>query len=146
MPLILDPEATFEVVLDYDKKKDKKVRPVFVFKYLSARQWKKLAEIHDNFIEWSKIGTDSILNHTFEGLRMVMVDWRNMKTAKGESIEFDMEKLEDMLTPSEADELLIAAVQQAPSVEDKKKLDLPSDSSTEQSARPAKESQTAKEK
>ena len=146
MPLILDPESTFEVVLDYDKKKDKENQPVFVFEYLSARQWKKLAELNDKFFSFTKEKADDALDVPFEAIRLTIAGWQNLKDPEGEPIDFDTEKLEDILTTAEAIELMIAATQQTPNIEDKKKLDSPSDSSTKQSAKTVAGQQIAKEK
>jgi len=55
MPLVLEPNSTFRVVLESDKPKPIEQQPYFEFKYLSGREWKKVAKIADS-IEGSKDG------------------------------------------------------------------------------------------
>ena len=133
------------------KKKDEKLKPTFIFRYISARQWRKIAELNDRFFaiaaeDVKADAAEDLLNIPFDVIRKLITGWRNLKGIDGKTIDFDPDKLDDILTQAEAIELMIASMQQIPSVEDKKKLDSPSCSSTEQSAKTVKEPQTAKEK
>jgi len=141
MPLILDSQTKYKIALKSDKKKPAEFRPCFVFQYLTTRSWRKVSELSDSF-ERSSNGITAI-DTVFEILRIGLVGWENMKRADGTEIEYAPDKLEDILIPREATELMTAVVAQQPSFEDKKKLDLPSDSNTEEPAKAAKESQNA---
>lgn len=52
------------------------------------------------------------LTRTCNMIRLNLIGWRNMKAENGKNIKFDPEKLEDILLPGEAVELLNAAVSQ----------------------------------
>lgn len=135
MPLILNPDSTYDVVLSTDRDKPAGEQPVFVFQYLSGRKWKKIAELSDAFDD-SKNSFDTI-NLAFDAIRVGLTGWRNMIDPSGTEIPYDPKLLDEILTPDEAVELMQAAVSQGPSLEDKKKLDLPSDSDTEKSVEAA---------
>jgi len=149
MPLVLEPNATYEYVLDCDKEKPADKQPTFIFKYLSSREWKTAAKLSDKFdkkLDSAKDGEigDVAVDAVFEAIKIPLTGWRNMTMPDGREIEFAAEKLEDILTPSEAMELMRAAIDQLPSAKDKKKFDLPSTSSMGRSARRAKDRKIAK--
>lgn len=121
MPRICDPDATFKVILLSDQGKENP--PAFIFRYASSRQWRKIAEIADRI----DVGTDAgkMLDEVIAVIKKFIIGWESMTEPGGAEIVFDVEKLEDLLTPSEITEILMGAVAQIPTVEDKKKLDLP---------------------
>ena len=136
MPLVLEPKAKFEVVLDCDTHKLKEKQPTFIFKYLSSRKWKEMARLSDAFDKDDS--GETAIDTVFKAIEMSLVGWRNMIDPDGSQIAFDVEALDDIVTPAEALELMQAAVSQLPTPEDKKKLDSPSPSSTARSAKAAK--------
>lgn len=140
MPLVLEPDSTYEYVLSNDAGKPKEKQPTFIFKYLSSRKWRELARLSDKF-DKDTAGDegDAAMDAVFEAIKMALVGWRNMTWPDGKEVEFDPDKLEDILMPDEAIELMQAAVSQLPTAEDKKKLDSRSTSSTDRSARTAKD-------
>ena len=142
MPLILEPDSHYDYVLDCDAGKPKEKQPTFIFRYLSCRKWKEVAGLSDSFDE-DDSGEDAI-DAVFEAINRSLTGWRNMSGPDGKEIEFDAGKLEDIVTPSEAMDLLKAAVSQMPTVDDKKKFDSQSTSSTARSARRAKDRKIAK--
>lgn len=142
MPLVLEPKAKFEVVLDCDSKKYKEKQPTFIFKYLSSRKWKEMARLSDAFDKDDS--GETAIDTVFKAIGMSLVGWRNMTDPDGSEIAFDAESLDDIVTPAEALELMQAAVSQLPTPEDKKKLGSPSPSTTAKSAKTAKGRRTAK--
>jgi len=142
MPLVLEPKAKFEVVLDCDLKKPKEEQPTFIFKYLSSRKWKEMARLSDAFDKDDS--GEKAIDTVFKAIGMSLAGWRNMTGQDGSEIAFDLKMLDDIVTPAEALELMQAAVSQLPTVEDKKKFDSQSTSSTARSARRAKDRKIAR--
>jgi len=133
MPLALDPKERFEVCLESDKDKPPETRPVFVYHYLTGRQWREIARRQDELDDISA-GAD-VADLTYESAQTGLVDWRNMiDPATGESIAFDSDRLDDVVGVIEAQELIAKLLRQLPNREDKKKCVSPSDSATEPSA------------
>ena len=136
MPLVLEPNATYDVVLSSDAGKPKDKQPTFIFRYLSGREWKKLAKLSDEFDQ--KTSGEKALDLVFRAIKMVLFGWRNMNGPDGKEIEYNPDELEAIVTPGEAVELMQAAVSQQPSIEDKKKSVSLSASSTGKSAKAVK--------
>ena len=104
MPKALDPEQTFDVVLDCDADKPAAERPTFMYRHLNGRQWRKLAALSDAFS--SAGGGAAALDSIYEGVAIGLVGWRNMTDpATGKPIPFDAENIDLVLNPHEADEL-----------------------------------------
>src|SRR3989339_1421159 len=103
MPLALDPNQTFKVVLASDKGKPQP--PVFIMRYKSSRKWRKIAELHAAWADTPDPNT--MLDKVFEILGETICDWSNMP---GDIGQYSPDKLEDILTPTEAIELMEAAV------------------------------------
>lgn len=136
MPLATRPNETYEIVLSTDSGLPKDERPVFIFRYLSTLDWEQIAGLNDRF----EAATESkeMMKLVFEVIEKTLCGWRNMAPPGGKEIPFALNKLRGMVTLEEANELMQAAVSQRPNVEDKKKLDSPSESSTAGSAKSAK--------
>lgn len=141
MPLATRPNAKFEVVLSTDLHLPKEEQPVFIFRYTNCIEWEEIAALSDKFD--ASLETTEMLDLAFQVIDKTLCDWRKMKRPSGQTITFNLKKLKSMVTPAEATELMKAGVSQQPSVEDKKKLESPSISSTEQSAKNAKEPPSA---
>ena len=125
MPLILESGGTFKVVLESDKDKPEDKQPYFEFRYLSGRDWKKLADTADK-IEQAKSGSAAI-DVVFELLNMGLAGWGNMvDPGTGEEIAFDKDELERIVTIIEASELLQKFRNQGVEVEDLKNSESPS--------------------
>ena len=142
MPLATRPNETYDVVLCTDAHLPAGEQPVFVFRYLSVVQWKEAAKLNDQYDATKEAG--ELFDLAFQVIRKVLCNWRNMKEAGGKVIPYDPKKLDTLLSLQETTELMMRAVDQGPTVEDKKKLDLPLDSSTAKSAKTAKARQSAK--
>jgi hypothetical protein len=141
MPLVLEPDSHYDYVLDCDKSKPKEKQPTFIFRYLSSRKWREVAQLSDSFDKDDS--GEAAIDAVFKAIKKTLAGWRDMNGPDGEEIEFNADKLEDIVTPAEAMELLRAAVSQMPTAEDKKKLDSQSTSGTDRSAKTAKDRKTA---
>jgi len=137
MPLALDPEQTFDLVLKSDQDKPAAERPTFTFRYLANREWKVIAHLADHLDEAAEQGLDALLGRMEEVLKMALVGWRNMiDPATGEEIPFDPNNLDRIINPAEMSELIIRVRDESVlSVEDKKKSGSPSPSGSGASAR-----------
>jgi len=147
MPLALEPNETFEIVLESDKKKPAEQQPKFIYRYLTCRQWRQLASFNEKLDELGKnkdASTDNVMDEIFETAAIGLVGWVNMFDPQSkEPIPYDKNKLEDVVTMSEVMELIVKLVNTRPNIQDKKKLDLPSDSDTAESAKIVKDQQIA---
>ncbi len=124
MPLATRPDARYETVLTTDKHLPKDKQPVFVFRYLSVIEWQEIAKLNDKFE--GTANADEMIDLAFQVIKKTLCSWRSMKTTTGKQIPYEPEKLKSMVTLQEATELMMAAVSQRPSLEDKKKFDSPS--------------------
>ena len=136
MPLALDPHQTFTIVLESDKDKPAESRPCFIYRYLTGRQWNKVPRLHDTLED--SAGADDVTDKMYQAASTGLVSWKNMIAPNGEQIGYEPDKLQDILGIIEAQELIAKLLKQHPSLDDKKKLDSPSQSSTEKSAPAAK--------
>ena len=136
MPLATHPNATYEFVLSTDSHLPKDKQPIFIFRYLSVLEWGEIAKLNDRF-EKAKDAAE-MMDLAAKVILKTLSGWRNMIAPSGKEIPYEPEKLKSMVTLQEITELMAAAVEQRPSFDDKKKLDSPSDSSTELSAKTAK--------
>jgi len=138
MPLTLEPDKAFKVVLEIDKDKPESSRPYFEFRFLSGREWKALAKRADTLTEATS-GAEAI-DLIFELLRLGLVGWGNMVDSKTkETVPFNADELDKLVTLKEANELLEKFRNQGVENTDLKNSDLPSDSSSAASAKAAEE-------
>ncbi len=136
MPLALEPNETFEIILESDKDKPRETQPRFIYQYLTCRQWRQIARVQDE-IEQQK-DADAIMDKIFSAATTNLIGWVNMVHPQSGPIPFDANKLEDLVGLAEAQELIVKLISQRPSPEDKKKLDLQPGSDTEVSVKGAK--------
>lgn len=141
MPLALDKNKTFRIVLQSDKDKPENEQPYFVYRYLTGIQWRKLATLQDD-IEDCDSGADAV-DRVYEAVATGLIGWGNMIDSDNNFISFNINKLQEIVGPIEAQELIQRILMQTPNAEDKKKLDSPSDLNTEESAKIARESKSA---
>ena len=100
MPIFLEPDQSFSVVLESDKTKPIETRPVFLVKSQSMRNQRKILEVID-IIYKKDVTVDEIFSATIEQLKRVVCGWSNMGQP------FNVDVLEDVLTLTEARELLM---------------------------------------
>jgi len=133
MPKAMDPNARYRVVLKSDE--NKAPAPTFIYPFLVGRQQTRMMEIYNAIND----GNDPVVNvqKTFEMASMFLVGWDNITDpATGEPIPFDPAKLADICSVLEAMELAQRVLfGQTLDTHDKKKLDLPSESGTADSAK-----------
>lgn len=142
MPLVLNPDQTFRVVLESDKSKPKEEQPYFEFPYLSARDFRKIAEKADK-VDEATSGADAI-DKAMAILKEVLTGWGNMiDSATKHAIAFDLEQLDRIITLNETFELLMKMRNQGLEASDLKNSELPSESSSAASAENAPEQPSA---
>lgn len=121
--IALDPNETFEVVLDSDA--GKASPPTFVFRYRSARDWRaafRLAEQNEN-----ESATDRF-DRLCACVREALVGWRDVIDnrvgigAQAVHIEYDPAQLDALLTVGELWELYQKSLRQARMSDDEKKV------------------------
>jgi len=130
MPIALDPDSTFEVVLESDQNKPKENQPTFTFRVLTGRDWLRVTQLSDK----AETGEDSV-KLVYQSIQVGLVGWRNMVKPDGSEIPFEPKDLDAILTPAEANEMLEHLMNQRLSLGDKKKSDSPSDSDTVESVK-----------
>ena len=142
MPLATRVNATYEFILTTDADLPEKKRPVFIFRYISLKEWEDVANLDKQF--GSTEDSQAMVDMALDIVKRSLVGWRNMVTPNGGKIAFNLKKLKNIISLPEAMELMQAVVAQMPSFEDKKKLDLPSPSNTGPSAKDVPVSQNAR--
>jgi hypothetical protein len=99
MPLFLEPDQRFPIVLDSDMGKPIDSRPTFYAESLSMREQNKLSSAIDGIFEHAKSTTD-ICDRTVEVINRYVCGWKNMG-----QFEFGAD-IRDFLTQQEAMQLL----------------------------------------
>lgn len=118
MPVFLEPDQSFPIVLDCDKDKPKESQPTFLVKSQSMRGQREVLRVLDAATDAANqsLTVDDMFTMTIDMLCKVMVGWQNMGEHK-----FSREAIEDILSFNEARELLRkVAYNQAVQHEEKK--------------------------
>lgn len=142
MPLALEPNETFDVILESDKDKPRENQPRFIYQYLTCRQWRHVGEFDDRLQKIKKdktAGTNNMMDEIVKTATTNLISWVNMVHPNSGPIPFDIAKFEDIVTMPEAQELIAKILAQRPSFLDKKKLDSQPESGTEGYAKDAEE-------
>lgn len=100
MPISLEPDAIFSVVLDSDAAKSADVRPTFLCKSQSMRDHLKILQTLDKWHE-KDIETETLFESTCCEIKRVVTAVKNMGAFDLATSEF-----QDLLTYNEARELL----------------------------------------
>lgn len=100
MPLFLEPDQKFAVVLDSDMSKPETSRPTFWARSQSMRGQAKIAKVLDRLTEDKTVTADQLFADAVECLSQVLIGWSNMGEHK-----FSIDALQN-LTYGEARELL----------------------------------------
>ena len=105
-----DPDATFKLSLEMDMGIPEADRPTFTFRYVTGREWKRIATTYDNLsdAENGAIGFDRVL----DDIRTVLVGWHNFADRDGNAIEYDPASMDELVNPMEALELARNVLQQ----------------------------------
>lgn len=99
MPLFLEPDQRFPIVLDSDKDKPAESRPTFYAKSQSMRGVRRISEVVDKMDEAENM--DEMLRLIIDELMECLTGWINMG-----AYQFSQESLEIVLTYPEARELI----------------------------------------
>jgi len=128
MPIAIDPEATFPLILPGDVDKPIAEQPRFIYRNLTARQWLAVCNSLDKMDECKT--NEDLITLIFDGCRTGLVGWENMGR------KFNPNELEDVLTFIEATQLLVALkASSLPSLEKKTPSESLSESDTAQSVK-----------
>jgi len=100
MPVFLEPNQSFPIVLDCDKDKPHEQRPTFFAKSQSMRGQQELARRMDELIEGDR-SISELFSSTLDEVLKVVTGWKNMG-----GYEFSKESMEQVLSYGEARELL----------------------------------------
>lgn len=103
MPIFLEPDQTFDVVLQSDRDKPKDRQPTFQVRSQSMRGHQSIAVVLDKLHEEDAL-VDDLFAITAEKLADVVVGWRNMGDVETGT------DFRDFLTYQEARELLTLAM------------------------------------
>lgn len=104
MPLGLDKNKNFRIVLMSDKKKTEEIQPAFLFKHITGNEWFELATLDDQMQAIK--GSVEAGEHTFKTVSKFLMGWENMFGLEGEAIEYDPDKLKGIINVIEAQELI----------------------------------------
>ena len=135
MPIATDPENTFKIVLEGDKGADPE--PGFIYRHLTARQWARVCDAYQGL---EKCKNDAeVIKVVFDACRIGLVGWENIRNPESNKpMDFDADKLEDVLAITEASELMVMLRASGILGKDcKKKFESPSASDTVRSAKNA---------
>lgn len=140
MPIAVDPNSTYDYVLEGDRDKEKP--PSFTVKYLVCSKWKEVAMLHDEFKAADGVGEQ--LDAAAKTIKIALAGWKNMPNFEGTGMmDYNPDVILDLLTLTELTELMRAILHQSIEPDDKKKLESPSDSNTEEFAQAAKDTLNA---
>ena len=118
MPAALDPARQYRYVLKSDAEKNP--APTFILRPLTGRMFIQLTET--DAAQVAKESERFGLRRVFDFIRAGVVGWEHMNDAAGKAMAFDPAKIEDLLTPGEANELLGELIRRTnPTSDDAKK-------------------------
>ena len=107
MPLAIDPNETFEVVLKSDQDKPRDEQTIFYFRYMSAREFIRTAAIGDMSREDQEaLGTAELVKRIFAAIHVNLQGFIGPYIEKGSDME-------DAITTHEAWELYYSARRQS---------------------------------
>lgn len=107
MPVFLEPGQRYPVILSCDESKPAETRPTFYAKSQSMRGQQRIADTLDLWTSNNTITAAELFDATVETLSKVLVGWSNITNPEtGKPIDYSPEAVRDVLTYSEARELL----------------------------------------
>jgi len=120
--IALEPNETFEIVLKSDEGKPREGQPRFIYRYLTCRQWRRLARFQDQ-LELQK-NADNVMDAIIEAATTNLIGWVNIIDTQTGPVPFDIKKFEDIVTMFEAQEIILKLLGQKMMFGEKKRLDL----------------------
>lgn len=142
MPIALEPKETFEIILESDKGKPRETQPRFIYRHLTCRQWRELGRLQDQ-MELQK-NADEVMDKLFAAASTNLVSWVNMVHPQSGPIVFSIKKFEDIITMTEAQEIIVMLIKHGTTPADKKKFDSQSGSDSVISAKTVKARKSVK--
>jgi hypothetical protein len=125
MPLALSKTERFRIVLNSDKDLDP--QPAFIFRYITAEQQREVARKFDELD--TVADAEKCFDGMFEMAATGLVGWENMfHPETDKEIPFDVKKFDNIIGSMELQEIILKLLAQHPNIDDKKKLDLQSES------------------
>ena len=107
MPIYLEPGQRYPVVLDSDANKPEGERPTFYAKSQSMRGQQRIAEVLDRLTDEPGVSVEQLFDDAVQTLSGILVGWERMVSPEtGEPIPYSPEALADVLTYTEARELM----------------------------------------
>ena len=108
MPRALSPHETFEVWLEIDSQTPKAKRPIFICRHLTTREARILADL-DSHLDTSSV--ESAVTGLYDAVWEHLAGWRNMvHPDTDEQIPFARDRIEEVLNPADARELLLCLI------------------------------------
>lgn len=101
MPLFLEPDQRYPIVLDSDEGKPVESRPTFFAKSQSMRGQEQVGRVLDMWTDQPEITVSELFESTVNLLGSILVGWKNMG-----DLAFSVEEVRNVLTYTEARELL----------------------------------------
>lgn len=92
--LALDPNETFDVPFG---------GAVFTFRYLSFREFRRVGRLYDSNADRP---FDAVLDDLLDAIKTNLIGWSGITARDGKPIPFSLDRLEDVVTMSEAWDLL----------------------------------------
>lgn len=92
MPIALDPKATFDYVLEDDRKLEQSEQTVFVLRGLTVAEEAKVADSMISSIPGQEELTFRSGTHQLTILRHGLRGWRNFRSADGSEVPFETTK------------------------------------------------------
>lgn len=103
MPILLSPRSKFPVILDSDR--DAEPKPTFWFRAVDCQKWSEIADAFDTARIAELRGSD-VMRDIVKTLSENLVGWDNMVHPTDGPIPFDTAKVGELVTITEAWELL----------------------------------------
>ena len=142
MPVATDPSQKHDVVLNSDLQCPEDQQATFVFRYMTRRDARNVREVYDGMDKM--VDGDAAMDAVCGCIRQHLVGWHNITDRDGETIAFDADRLDDILTDAEMMELFIKMrLGSQLGVADLKKSESPSQPASEEYASDATAGQTA---
>lgn len=103
-----DPQDTYELSFDRDRDRAEDRRRRFVFKHLTARQWKRAAEILDHLDQAA--GGAAMIDEIIAGLSLGLIGWHHVRDEQGEILPFAHKDIDRAGTNVELVDLFVRMV------------------------------------
>ena len=109
MPICSDPQrepASFH--LDIDEPIAEAERPTWLARFITCRQSQRIAELMRSSADAED--PEGEVEAVLTAISLIVVGWRNVTDAAGQTVDFDLDRLPDLLTNIEIWELMYKAI------------------------------------